>query len=77
MMLKGVMPTVDLEQLRDEVRAYLANHPDSQTDLADQIGISHSWLNKFINGQYPNLGVPRLNLLVKWVDADRKKRSHE
>lgn len=72
-MLKGLMP-IDLEQLRDETRAYLASHPLTQTELADQIGISHSWLNKFLNGQYPNLGVPRLNMLVKWVDADKRKR---
>lgn len=67
----------DLESLRDEIRAYLAGHPERQTNLAKLTGISHSWLNKFINGQFQNLSVPRLNDLAKWVEKDRRERAEQ
>jgi hypothetical protein len=67
--------TANIEALRDEVREYLASHPIPQELLAEQMGISFSWLNKFINGQFPNLGVPRFNTLFQWVEKDRADRA--
>jgi transcriptional regulator with XRE-family HTH domain len=67
---------MDLEQLRDNVRAYLrerSREDMSQPELARKIGgVSASWLNKFLNGQFPDLSVRRLNRLAKWVENDRR-----
>jgi transcriptional regulator with XRE-family HTH domain len=60
----------NLEALRDDVRAYLRGKR-FQAEIAQQMGVSYSWLNKFINGQFPNLSAGRLEKLAKWVSADR------
>jgi DNA-binding Xre family transcriptional regulator len=63
---------INLLQLRDEIRAYLAKHKRPQTELAKETGVPHSWLNKFCNGAFPNIRLERLQSLNDWVDADRQ-----
>jgi hypothetical protein len=65
---------MDLEKLRDEVRAYLASHPSPQHELASEIGVSHSWLNKFLCGKFENFGLKRLQQINAWVERDRASR---
>jgi transcriptional regulator with XRE-family HTH domain len=66
---------MDILQIRDEVRAYLASHPKTQPEIAKELGVSSSWLNKFLNGHAPNLGAERLHELHEWVKRDRKRSS--
>ncbi len=65
---------MDLEKLRDEVRVYLASHPTPQHVLAGKLGVSHSWLNKFVCGKFENFGLQRLQSLSDWVERDRRSR---
>lgn len=63
---------MNLEELRDNVRAYLRNHWKGQAVIAKELEVSPSWLNKFINGAFDNLRVKRLQRLVDWVEQDRR-----
>jgi transcriptional regulator with XRE-family HTH domain len=64
---------MNILQTRDEIREYLANHPKTQGELAKELGVSASWLNKFCRGQFPNIGAERLHQLHEWVKRDRKR----
>ena len=55
-----------IEQLKTRVRAYEGQY----VDLADESGVSLSWLSKFVNGKIPN---PTVGSLSK-VDAAVKRR---
>lgn len=61
----------DPEALREQVRAYLKSHPLSQPELAKAVGVSPSWLSKFVNGHLNNPTVTRLSSLARWVEVDR------
>lgn len=61
-----------LEDLREDCRAYLRTKR-FQAKIAKEIGVSYSWLNKFVNGQFPNLAAGRLEKVAQWVKADRAK----
>lgn len=65
-----------IEELREQIRAYLRNrnHEMNQDELAKAIGVSVSWLNKFLNGQFDDLRVGRLQRLADWVEQDRLSR---
>jgi transcriptional regulator with XRE-family HTH domain len=63
---------MNIEELRDDVRAYL-RAKKGQEQIAAQIPVSYSWLNKFINGQFPNLSPKRLQKLAEWVERDRAR----
>jgi transcriptional regulator with XRE-family HTH domain len=65
---------MNVETLRDDCREYLKSHPLRQDLLAAEIGVPHSWLNKFINGNFANVRLNRLNRLCNWVTYDRVKR---
>jgi predicted XRE-type DNA-binding protein len=65
---------MNLEKVRDEVRLYLASHPTPQVQLAEELGVSHSWLNKFVCGKFDNFGFKRLQSLYAWVERDRRGR---
>jgi predicted XRE-type DNA-binding protein len=65
---------MDVEKLRDEVRAYLASHKTPQHVLAAKLGVSYSWLNKFVCGKFENFGLQRLHSLSAWVERDRAGR---
>jgi transcriptional regulator with XRE-family HTH domain len=64
---------MEVIQIRDEVREYLASHTKTQDELAKELGVSASWLNKFLNGHAPNLGAERLHEMYEWVKRDRKR----
>jgi len=66
---------MDILKVREEVRAYLASHLEPQDELAKELGVSPSWLNKFLCGHVKNLGVERLHRLHEWVKRDRKRSS--
>jgi transcriptional regulator with XRE-family HTH domain len=64
---------MDLLQVRDEVRAYMATHPTkSQEEMAEEVGVSASWLNKFLCGQFNNLGLERLHVMYEWMKRDKR-----
>lgn len=65
---------MDIANLREDVRSYLANHELSQELLARELDVSYSWLNKFCLGQFDNVRIQRLERLIQWVADDRVKR---
>jgi transcriptional regulator with XRE-family HTH domain len=65
---------MSIDLLLEDCRTYLKSHPMNQEALALAIGVSHSWLNKFINGQFPNMRLGRWQRLHAWVAADRIAR---
>ena len=65
---------IDPTIIRDQVREYLKSHPIPQKQLAADLGVSLSWISKFLRGDFNNPTVERLSHLQKWVQADVKKR---
>lgn len=61
---------MDVNELRDDCRAYL-KAKRFQRKVAQKLGVSYSWLNKFINGQFDDLRAKRLNAIAEWVAQDR------
>lgn len=75
--VRAYLQAVDIEKLRDGLRAFLRELSDreGQKRLAKRIGISHSWLNKFLCGQFPNLRAHRLRRLAQFVDRELEKNN--
>ena len=61
----------DPEALREAVRAYLRSHSLPQPTLAKELGVSVSWLSKFVRGELNNPTVSRLSTLSRWIEIDR------
>ena len=75
--VRSYLRAVDPEQLRDSLRAYLRvlSDREGQKQLAKRIGISDSWLNKYLCGQFPNLRSRRLRRLAEFVDRELSRNT--
>lgn len=63
---------VSVERLREAVRRAVADTSSHQ--VADEIGLSQSWVRKFLGGSEPHLGT--LELLDTWYVQFRRERAH-
>lgn len=63
---------MNLEELRDQIRAYIRGHTKGQGEIAKECAVSASWLNKFLNGSFDNLRVRTLQRLVEWYERDSR-----
>jgi len=64
--------------VREQVRSYIAHHPTkTQQTIADEVGVSNSWLNKFACGKSStdNFGIERLQALIDWMHNDQSQTS--
>lgn len=70
--VRSYLLAVDAEKLRDSLRAYLRelSNSEGQKQLAKRMGISDSWLNKYLCGQFPHLRAHRLRHLAEFVDRE-------
>ena len=64
----------NLESLCDEVRAYLKERPAPQREVCEALGISVSWLTKFLCAKTNNPSIQRLDALSRWVEMDRRMK---
>lgn len=65
----------EVTKLRDETRELLLNRPASLAvgTIADEIGVSKSWLNSFARGEIGNPGVVTIETLNAYLKKFAKK----
>jgi len=63
---------MNLHKVKDDLREYLRNHPLSQPKIAQQIGVTHQWINSFVRRRTDNPTVAVLQRCYDWMQADRR-----
>lgn len=64
---------IDLNALRDAIRAQLKATTTPQTQIARELGISQSWISLFINERINSPRLDRLMRLAKWAETDKSR----
>jgi hypothetical protein len=57
----------DPDQTIAELRHFFKSHAKNQRELSVALGVSHSWLNKFLRGKENNPTTARLSALSTWA----------
>lgn len=65
-------------ELRPLLRERLGEDEDSKRRIAEQIGRSHTWLNKFLDPETPSIPTEStLRLIERWADHQNGSSGHE
>lgn len=59
------------------IRDRLSQRRGEWSDIAEQSGVSHSWISKFVNGRIPNPGYATLEKLSAVLGGRRRTPSKE
>ena len=60
---------MNTRNLETDVRARLIHFRGEWHAIAEQSGVSHSWISKFVNHKIPNPGFRTLVRISDWLDA--------